>query len=369
MPRDGAALGGRLLGGRPGGAARAPRRRGVLHRPLAGSRELPRIEQAPRRRRPQPRRRGRSGVRLSRRERGVRPGVHRRRADVRRAAARAPSRRWGTSSRSRSIAAAAGVPARARACASGWTAPEEAVRRAIEIGFPVMLKASAGGGGKGLRIARDAGEVRRAAAADPLRGAGVASATTPSTSRSTSSARATSRSRCWATHHGNLVHLGDRECSLQRRHQKVVEEAPSPLMTPELRARMGEAALSPRPRRGLLQRRHRGVPRRRRPQLLLPRDEHAAAGRAPGDRDGHRRRHRRRRSSASPPASSSGFGQEDVTLHRPRHGVPHLRRGPGQRLRRPARAASPASTSPRAPASATTTGCTRGSRSRSTTTR
>ena len=105
--------------------------------------------------------------------------------------------------------------------------------------------------------------------------------------------------------HGNVVHLFERECSLQRRHQKVVEESPSPALTPALRARMGAAAVAAAARGRLPQRRHDRVPARRRGRrgaVLLPRDEHAAAGRASGHRGGHRRRSGAARSWRSRPA-------------------------------------------------------------------
>jgi acetyl-CoA carboxylase, biotin carboxylase subunit len=143
---------------------------------------------------------------------------------------------------SRNIAAAAGVPL-VPGLRERLESTEEAVRRALEIGFPVMLKASAGGGGKGLRIARDAEEVRELL---PLIRSEALSSFGDDT---VYLEKYIQRPRhieiqVLGDTHGNLVHLGDRECSLQRRHQKVAEEAPSPLMTGELRARMGEAALS-----------------------------------------------------------------------------------------------------------------------------
>ncbi len=119
---------------------------------------------------------------------------------------------------------------------------EAAVRIAEDIGYPVMIKASAGGGGKGMRIAHDAAEVREGFV----------------------SARSEARSsfgderifiekfienprhveiQILADKHGNVIYLGERECSIQRRNQKVVEEAPSPLLDEETRKAMGEQAV------------------------------------------------------------------------------------------------------------------------------
>jgi acetyl-CoA carboxylase biotin carboxylase subunit len=116
-------------------------------------------------------------------------------------------------------------------------------REAERIGFPVMLKAAAGGGGKGLRLV-----------ADP---ALLASSAERARSEALSAfgdgrlylERALVRPRhieiqVLADHHGHAVHLFERECSIQRRHQKVIEESPSPFVTPELRARMGTLAVA-----------------------------------------------------------------------------------------------------------------------------
>ena len=95
---------------------------------------------------------------------------------------------------------------------------------------------------------------------------------------------ATSRCRSSADAHGNVVALGERECSIQRRHQKIVEEAPSPAVDAQLRERLCQAAIAAGPGGRLRRRRHGRVPARADGRVLLPGDEHPAAGRAPGHR-------------------------------------------------------------------------------------
>jgi acetyl-CoA carboxylase, biotin carboxylase subunit len=141
----------------------------------------------------------------------------------------------------RKIAIAAGVPV-----VPGTTEPltsyDDARETAASFGYPVMLKASAGGGGKGMRLVDDE--------------SGLKSALENSQSEALASfgddavyiEKAVLRPRhieiqVFSDKHGNHVHLGERECSIQRRHQKVVEEAPSPINSPELRAQMGECAV------------------------------------------------------------------------------------------------------------------------------
>jgi acetyl-CoA carboxylase biotin carboxylase subunit len=117
----------------------------------------------------------------------------------------------------------------------------EARTRAAEIGYPVMLKASMGGGGKGMRLVRAESEL-----ADALRAArSEAGAAFGDTSVYLERAVIEPRHveiQVLADAHGGVVHLGERECSIQRRHQKLVEEAPSPCVDATLRARMGTAA-------------------------------------------------------------------------------------------------------------------------------
>jgi acetyl-CoA carboxylase biotin carboxylase subunit len=119
--------------------------------------------------------------------------------------------------------------------------PEEAVRIANEIGYPVLLKASAGGGGKGMRIAHDDVECR-----DGLVRAGAEAKAAFGDGRVFVEKYVVEprhiEIQILADGQGNVVHLGERECSIQRRYQKVVEEAPSPFITPEVRAAMGEQA-------------------------------------------------------------------------------------------------------------------------------
>ncbi|NUP06568.1 MAG: acetyl-CoA carboxylase biotin carboxylase subunit [Polyangiaceae bacterium] len=116
---------------------------------------------------------------------------------------------------------------------------EDAEARAQEIGFPVILKASGGGGGRGMRIVRNVGEVRRAF--ETARHEAEIGFKNPDVylERFIEEPRHI-EFQILADHHGGVWTLGERECSLQRRHQKVIEEAPSPVMTEELRTEIGE---------------------------------------------------------------------------------------------------------------------------------
>ena len=123
------------------------------------------------------------------------------------------------------------------------TDAEEAITISNEIGYPVMLKASAGGGGKGMRIARDDNGVResfRLAASEALSSFGDDRIFIEKFIENPRHIEI----QILADSHGNTIYLGERECSIQRRHQKVVEEAPSPLLDPDTRAAMGAQAVA-----------------------------------------------------------------------------------------------------------------------------
>ncbi|TNE52676.1 MAG: acetyl-CoA carboxylase biotin carboxylase subunit [Bacteroidetes bacterium] len=121
--------------------------------------------------------------------------------------------------------------------------PEEAIRIAREVGVPVLIKASAGGGGKGMRLVENLedlpeqmkmaqGEARSSFGNDAV-----------FVEKFVTKPRHI-EIQVFADRHGNVVYLFERECSVQRRHQKVIEEAPSAVLTPELRQKMGEAAVA-----------------------------------------------------------------------------------------------------------------------------
>jgi acetyl-CoA carboxylase biotin carboxylase subunit len=119
---------------------------------------------------------------------------------------------------------------------------DEALGFAREIGFPVIIKAAAGGGGKGMRVANDADDFARAfqlARSEALSAFGSGDVYVE---------KYLARPRhiefqILGDSHGTVIHLGERDCSVQRRHQKLIEEAPSPAMTPDLRQRMGDDAV------------------------------------------------------------------------------------------------------------------------------
>src|ERR671924_1532149 len=147
----------------------------------------------------------------------------------------------GDKAAARRAMAAVGVP-----IVPGTPGPIEDVDEALvfaeEIGFPVIIKAAAGGGGKGMRVASDPDDFARAfqlARSEALSAFGNGDVYVE---------KYLARPRhiefqILGDRHGNVIHLGERDCSVQRRHQKLVEEAPSPAVTPELRERMGGDAV------------------------------------------------------------------------------------------------------------------------------
>jgi acetyl-CoA carboxylase biotin carboxylase subunit len=123
------------------------------------------------------------------------------------------------------------------------TDPAEAVEIAKSIGFPILIKAAAGGGGKGMRVVEKEKDV-----VDQMKRA-ISEATSAFGDGSVFVEKYVTSPRhieiqVMADSHGNIVHFFERECSIQRRHQKVVEEAPSAILTPELREEMGKAAIN-----------------------------------------------------------------------------------------------------------------------------
>jgi acetyl-CoA carboxylase biotin carboxylase subunit len=120
----------------------------------------------------------------------------------------------------------------------------DAVRKAAErVGFPIMVKAAFGGGGKGMRLVHEPSEVAAAAAAAAREAASAFGDGTVYLERFLERPRHV-EFQIFGDAHGNAVHLLERECSIQRRHQKIIEETPSTALTPELRERMGAAAVA-----------------------------------------------------------------------------------------------------------------------------
>jgi propionyl-CoA carboxylase alpha chain len=120
---------------------------------------------------------------------------------------------------------------------------DDAVRIAADIGFPVMMKASAGGGGKGMRLAYSEQDVREGFEATKREGLASFGDDRVFIEKFIETPRHI-EIQLLGDQHGNIVYLNERECSIQRRHQKVVEEAPSPFVTPAMRRAMGEQAVA-----------------------------------------------------------------------------------------------------------------------------
>jgi len=136
----------------------------------------------------------------------------------------------------------AGVP-----CVPGYEGADQSdavfSREADRIGFPVMVKASAGGGGRGMRLVQAAADLPAALATARSEAQNAFGSGELILEKAVIAPRHV-EIQVFGDSHGGCVHLGERDCSIQRRHQKVVEEAPCPVMTPDLRRRMGEAAVA-----------------------------------------------------------------------------------------------------------------------------
>ena len=196
----------------------------------------------------------------------------------------------GDKIRAKETVQAAGVPVVPGSSGSGLTDAQLA-DAAREIGMPVLLKPSAGGGGKGMRLVRD----------EALLGDEIAAARREARASFGDDTLLVERwvdrprhieIQVLADGHGHVIHLGERECSLQRRHQKIIEEAPSVLLDEATRAAMGEAAVQAARSCGYVRRGHGGVHRagQRPVVVLLHGDEHPPPGRAPGHGADHGRR-------------------------------------------------------------------------------
>ncbi|NCO52712.1 MAG: acetyl-CoA carboxylase biotin carboxylase subunit [Deltaproteobacteria bacterium] len=151
-------------------------------------------------------------------------------------------RRMGDKISARQTVTAAGVPILPGTNKSVETT-EEAVRIAAEIGYPIIIKASAGGGGRGMKIVHSPASLPNALAmarTEAQAGFGKADVYIEKFCEHPRHVEI----QILGDKHGNVIHLGERDCSIQRRHQKLVEEAPCPVLTPELRERMGACAVA-----------------------------------------------------------------------------------------------------------------------------
>jgi len=148
----------------------------------------------------------------------------------------------GNKARAKTLMEAAGVP-----CVPGYQgsgqSDEKLTAESERIGFPLMVKAAAGGGGRGMRLVTAPEELGNALARARSEAARAFGSDELILERAIADARHV-EIQVFADQYGNIIHLGERDCSIQRRHQKVIEEAPSPVVSTDLRAKMGAAAVA-----------------------------------------------------------------------------------------------------------------------------
>jgi acetyl-CoA/propionyl-CoA carboxylase, biotin carboxylase, biotin carboxyl carrier protein len=147
----------------------------------------------------------------------------------------------GSKTRARELMKAAGVPI-VPGTTEAVESLEDAARIADEIGYPIAVKAAGGGGGKGFRVALEPGKLQEAFEGAAREGEKFFSDATVYLERYLPDPRHV-EVQVLADKHGNVVHLGERDCSIQRRHQKLIEESPAPMVDDELRAHIGEIAV------------------------------------------------------------------------------------------------------------------------------
>ena len=217
------------------------------------------------------------------------------------------------------------------------------VAEAEAIGFPLLVKAAAGGGGRGMRRVATAAELPAALASGSHEAASAFGDGSVYLEREIVPARHI-EVQLLGDDTGRVVAIGERDCSLQRRHQKLVEEAPAPGLTRDERRTLHELAVRVATAAGLRNAATAEFLLRPRRVVLLPRGQHAPPGRARGDRAGVGARHRPRaalagRRAAAVGATPSRPPRRAAEPGRPRHRGPDRGRGPGPRLhaRRPGR--------------------------------